>query len=438
MEEIMEQDKELSENISIGKTVTTFTHNITSLSNTLPLTMRAVISEFEAILERQQEFEKDNIEHEINGQQGFFIKTDAFSEYLEINKQIRNYGLAVKNVPNSLLVSLVSQYDAFLGKLLKIILLTKPELLNSSEKAFTLAQLVEFGSVSDARNYILEKEVEGVIRKSHAEHFQWMENKFNMQLRKDLDVWQKFIELTERRNLFVHTGGVVSNQYLKACQEHGVVWNKKPNLDDILEVTPEYFQNAVNIIFEVGVKLAHVLWRKFKPTDLENADKNLLDIAYEPLHDGNYELSKTLFNFATITLKKHSNESRRKIFVVNRALSYKWSGDEKKACEIIDAEDWSDTRDKFRLAEAVIKEKYVEAIQIMHEIGINEDEVGKHGYRSWSLFKEFRKKPEFLKAYEDIFSEPLNKLPSQNALLEIEEEIKSSEDTLYTDEVADK
>lgn len=435
----MEENTSMSENISIGKTVTAFTHNITSLSNTFPLTMKAVISEFQAILGRQQEFEKENIEREIDGKEGFFVKVDAFAEYLEINKQIRNYDLAVKNVPNSLLVALVSQYDAFLGKLLIIILLTKPEMLNSSEKALTLAQLVEFGSVDDARNYILEKEVESVIRKSHAEHFQWMENKFNMQLRKDLDVWQKFIELTERRNLFVHTGGVVSNQYLKVCQEHGVIWDKQPSINDILEVSPAYFQNAVNIIFEVGVKLAHVLWRKFKPTDLENADKNLIDIAYEPLHDGNYELSKTLFNFATITLKKYSSESRRKIFVVNRALSYKWSGDEKKAREIIEAEDWSDTRDKFRLAEAVIKENYAEAIEIMHEIGTNQNEVSKHGYRSWSLFKEFRKEPAFLKAYEDIFGEPLNKLPSQNEIHEIEE-VESNEEASspHADEQEDK
>lgn len=123
-------------------------------------------------------------------------------------------------------------------------------------------------------------------------------------------------------------------------------------------------------------------------------------------------------------MKKHSNESRRKLFVVNRALSYKWSGDDKKAREIITSEDWSDTRDKFRLAEAVITENYSKAIEIMYEIGTNFNEVNKHNYRSWPLFKDFRTKPEFLAAYEKIFGEPLNKLPSQN---EANEEAEDSD-----------
>ena len=39
-----------------------------------------------------------------------------------------------------------------------------------------------------------------------------------------------------------------------------------------IEVTPDYFEKAYYCIFEIGVKLAHVLWRKHQPEDLENAD----------------------------------------------------------------------------------------------------------------------------------------------------------------------
>lgn len=405
-----EAEVEEVEEETIGDVLTNFVDEITSLSETLPITLEAIISAFNKTLKRQEKFEEENTHPDDKDENAMWIKDGALQEFLELQKQIKNYGLAMQIIPRSLVVSLISQYDAFLGELLKKLFLIKPDMLNSSEKPLTLAQLVEFGSVESAKDFVLEKEVESVLRKSHAEQFQWMETKFEMPLRKGLDVWTRFVELTERRNLFVHTDGVISSQYIKVCKEHGVAWSKEVEVGNQLDVTPEYFYDAVNIMFEIGVKLAHVLWRKFKIEDLEEADDNLINTAYEPLKAGNYELAKNLFTFGADTLKKHFNHENRRIFVVNKALAYKWGGDDKKARNIISAEDWSDTRDKFRLAEAVILEKYSKAYQIMREIGNSQKEIRKDEYKTWSLFKEIRNETEFQKTYEDIFGEPLNKI----------------------------
>jgi hypothetical protein len=307
-------------------------------------------------------------------------------------------------------VSLVSQYDSFLAKLLRQIFLSKHALLNCSEKTLTLSQLLEFDSIAEARESILEKEVESVLRKSHSEQFQWMENRFDTPLRKGLGAWPNFIELTERRNLFVHSGGIVSSQYLKVCQEHGVVFKNEPKIGDALDVEPRYFKGAVDTVFEIGVKLAQVLWRKFQPDKIEQADSNLIDIGYDPLSEGNYKLAKILFDFAAVTLKKHSSDEYRRVFIVNRALAYKWNGEEKEAREIVEAEDWSATRPRFRLAEAVILDRCAEALAIMRQIGKDTEELPKYAYKDWPLFKEFREKPEFLQVYQDIFEEPLSRL----------------------------
>ena len=135
-----------------------------------------------------------------------------------------------------------------------------------------------FGSVEAAREYLIEKEIETVLRKSHAEQFDWLENKFGLPLKKGLDVWPAFIEVTERRNLFVHTSGLVSRQYLDVCAKHKVTLPKDATLGNELGVSKEYFTVAHEAIFEVGVKLAHVLWRKLKPEDREEADDNLSDL----------------------------------------------------------------------------------------------------------------------------------------------------------------
>lgn len=116
--------------------------------------------------------------------------------------------------------------------------------------------------MSNHNKSIIEKEVETVLRNSHVEQFDWLESKFGIPLRKGLDSWPTFVETTERRNLLVHTGGIVSSQYIKNCKEHKVAFGNDLKPGSELHVDAEYVAKAYFCIFEIGVKLAHVLWRK--------------------------------------------------------------------------------------------------------------------------------------------------------------------------------
>jgi len=412
-DEILEEDSP-----SFDKELNTFIAHIASLSSTLQIAMKAVSDAFNSTLQTLKEFEKENITfQEINGKKATLVRAESAQQFEDLNKQLRAYGLAFKTIPRSYIMALISQYDAFLGRLIRVIFLTKPELLNSSDRNLTFSQLVEFDSVEDAKEFILEKEIEGVLRKSHADQFQWMESKFDMPLRKGLDAWTTFVEVTERRNLFVHTGGVVSSQYLKVCAEHKVDLGKV-SIGDELGVSREYFEKAYNVIFEIGFKLAHVLWRKFSPENLPEADGNLISIGYDILHEENYPLTKMIFDFAAQTLKnKYSSDESRRIMIVNRALAYKWSGDDKKAKGFITQEDWSATRTRFRLAEAVLLDNFEDSYEIMKEIGKNSNEVTKKDYRDWPLFKAIKKNPQFLEVFQEIFSEPYNKVEQRDAEL---------------------
>ena len=73
------------------------------------------------------------------------------------------------------------------------------------------------------REKIFAKEVESILRSSHSDQFLWMERVFSIPLTKGLESWPSFIELTERRNLFVHCDGVVSDQYINVCKNNKVV-----------------------------------------------------------------------------------------------------------------------------------------------------------------------------------------------------------------------
>jgi hypothetical protein len=221
-----------------------------------------------------------------------------------------------------------------------------------------------------------------------------------------------FVELTERRNLLVHCNGVVSAQYLKNCAEHKAKIPKNLKLGQQLGVSPEYFNSSYRCIFELTVKLTHVLWRKLMPNELEYADSTLNDICYDLIENEEYDLAISLLDFATDILKKHYSDEARLTFVINRAQAYKWTGKKQVTLSLLAKEDWTAASDKFRLAEAVLRDDYSKACIIMKEMGA-ESKVNKSLYRDWPLFKEFRKRPEFHRTFQEVFKEPFNKADAE-------------------------
>jgi len=410
-----------SKGIGIAPVLDVFIKHVDSLAETLPLTMVAIQLAGDLTQRAYQKFVSERCEKkEEDGKEVFVVDIPDVHQFSKLEKRLDRIRIANKNVPRSFVVSLVSHYDHFLGKLVKVLFYLKPEMLRASDKVLTLSQLLEFPSIEEAKEFILEKEIETLLRKSHSEQFEWLENRFGIQLRKDLPVWPTFIEVTERRNLFVHAGGVVSNQYIKVCESHGYDVDASLTAGVELGVSKAYFESAYAAIYEIGVKLAHVLWRKLAPSDLEQADKHLSNACYDLLKEEKYTLAKILLDFATITLKKHADSNSRRVFVVNRAQAYKWSGDEQGAHNIIKGEDWSDTSDEFKLAEAVLLNDFGKAATIMKKIG-SDGYPSKSSYRDWPLFKEFRQSEEFLTTFEEIFGEPYSQFEKEASEYSLED-----------------
>jgi len=396
---------------AIGEAVNRFLDHVDSLATTLPLTMLVIDAVHKQLQEDFEKFRGDHctITPAEDGGEDILVHSGQLGRYNKLVRRLDHSALAHITVPRSFVVSLVSQYDAFLGRLLRGCYALKPELLTSSEKPLTFSQLSEFRSLDDAKEYVLEKEVESVLRLSHPEQFDWLESKFKLELRKGLNEWPDFVEITERRNLLVHTDGVVSSQYLSACTRHKVGLAEGLKVGDELNVNRQYFENSYRCMFEIGTKLAHVLWRKLDEGTREAADENLNRICYTLLSERKFELAKRLLDFATQVVKKYSSEQYRRFFIINRAQAYKWSNDNGRALQILDAEDWSATSDAFRLSEAVLRENYEQALAMMRRIGASGD-VDKGHYREWPVFREFRKTDEFAETFKEIFGEPFNKV----------------------------
>jgi len=411
---------------SISRVTSRFVDEIDGLAATLPLSMRSIADARKSAAARVAKF-IDECGIERDEERGTItIPAEHVLRFQTLTRSLTRVRTAGVLVPRSFLVNLVSQYDAFLGGLIRALLLTKPELLNASEKTLSFSELLAFGSIEAARDHIIEKEVESVLRKSHVEQFDWLENKFKLKLRHELGVWPHFVEITERRNLYVHTGGRVSSQYLQCCQANQIDCSAT-KVGQVLSVSPTYFRRAYEVIFEIGVKLAHVFWRKLRPSELELADNHLIKLSYHLLVDQRWDLAKAVLDFATEVLKKYASEGYRIRFVVNRVQAYKWSGDEARARAILEKEDFSALSDVFKLADAVLRDNFIAALNLVKRIGRG-GHISIGDYREWPLFRELRKQANFEPVIAEVFGEPSRvTLPSPD--------IESTSDLATTSEV---
>ena len=207
----------------------------------------------------------------------------------------------------------------------------------------------------------------------------------------------------------MHASGLVSQQYLDVCSKHNFNTSNVTRGSE-LDVPNGYFEQSYECIFEISVKLGHVLWRKVLPQDSPAADANLSSISYDLLVEGRYHIARKLLDFAVYTLKKHSSDQTRRTFIVNLAQAHKWSGDETTSKKIVQSEDWS-ASDTFKLAEAVLLDNFQNAALVMKKIG-NSGELKKNEYREWPLFQKFVKSKEFTDAFVEIFHEPFARVPA--------------------------
>lgn len=127
-------------------------------------------------------------------------------------------------------MQMFSEFDAFTGALLKAIYIKNEDLLKGISREITLRELFDYQSIDDIKRSMLEKEIETFRRDSYIDQFSSLEKKFQIQLKK-FDEYPEFIELSQRRNIFVHNDGLVSDQYLW-CEREGWKFPKRPAAGD--------------------------------------------------------------------------------------------------------------------------------------------------------------------------------------------------------------
>jgi len=412
-----------------------FIDEISALDETLPLQMvmldfkhKNIIEKLESISESIKEVEEDGEEY-----LKYKVASDKYIEFSKVNKRIKRLSLAEKILPRNHIVSLVNQYDAYLGELVRILFTVNSNLIRSSQKEIQVEDLFKFDSLDEIKMQILDKEIDSILREEHLEQLKILERKISklkgkaFTLTTNLPILKDFIELTQRRNLFVHTNGFTSRQYSANKVKFKFDSECSGEINFELKAPREYCKKAFETLFEMSAKLTHVLWRAFAPEEREEADKNLNTLIYNLLQEKRIPLAVTMSEFATTELNKYSSEQVRKFLVINKAIAYKMSGDEQECSVILKDEDWT-IGTEFKLAKSVLEKDYKTAATIVEKIGDEDEVFNRTAYREFPLFFKFRETVEFKESYKNVFKEEFALEGMQKKKEIIETKASSSEE----------
>jgi hypothetical protein len=338
------------------------------------------------------------------------VKLGAARDFARLTNSLREYGDVVDNnatsvVARSLFMQMFSEFDAYIGYLLKAIYLKNDDLLKGISREISLCDLLEFENLDAVKRAMLDKEIDSFRRDSYVEQFATLEKKFGLTLKK-FSEWGEFVELSQRRNIFTHNGGVVNDQYLNVCNKEGYAFSNKPAIGDHLSVDYAYFSRALLLLSKVGFMLGCTLWAKVFPREHEQFHKSVNDILYSNLQNERWRFIGLLSDFVfTEPMKRSISEIDLRIRIVNVTIGLMFAKRKDEARALIRTLDWSASYRDFKLAIAVLDEDYDAAVQLMRSIGKSGELIDQMAYHVWPLFTKFRERSEFYDTYQQIYGE---------------------------------
>lgn len=407
-----EEDEGSTRDLSFAATQRDFFHQMQAFLDILPSTAD-IIPQFRIAFMKvlvDNEVKPRSIDHTTHDKGEIYsVPRQDMTDITRKTKRRAQQSDVAKIFPNLMLLGIVSQFDAYLGKIIRVAVEIRPDIIFKSQRSFPAYEVFQYSDISSFKEAVVEKEIEAFLRKSHEEQFEWLSSTFDIETKKGLDSWPLFIEACERRNLFAHSEGVVSEQYRIKCRAAGL--DDVANKGDKLDVTPGYLYERVGVFLEIGLKLCYVIWRKLSDTseELRRADRNLNQYAFELIVHEHYGVAIRLLDFACDVVKRHPDTTVYHMMKVNQANAYKLSGNSDMANKILDSVDWSPFDIQYRISVAAVRGDVEEVVRLMGIVGGRED-FEKENFRDWPVFAHVRDDKRFIEKYREVYQEEFGSL----------------------------
>ncbi|PTA98889.1 MULTISPECIES: hypothetical protein [unclassified Sulfitobacter] len=313
---------------------------------------------------------------------------------------------AASSIQRANLSALIAEFDFLLLRLLRSVCLDFPELLIPGDETISVGYLRSGKSVQDWEADQVEKVLSKKLRGSHKDLIDWILSdiaKLNdlSYVKKDSH-YRDFLEVCQRRHLFIHAGGVVNKEYLENCISAGIPKDSLPKLGTQLDIDHEYLRSAAARVYVVGSYILHLVFQQVYRAHASKSYSALLSASHEFLLAELTKMAARIVEFAEFNKAKFDNDLRLK-FGINKALTKLFEPGVEEEAQSRNAElelaryDWSVTDPVLALALACVKrdfENLLELAQSAHTAGLSHKDA-----KAFAVFREARETEGFMECF---------------------------------------
>jgi len=307
----------------------------------------------------------------------------------------------VKLLHKSAFVMLISYFDFLISDLIHYFYQRYPESLSGKELSIKLNELKLCDHLTEAMDYIVNKEVDKVLYDSLEVQKGYLKNYLKIDIKENIIHWDKINEAIERRNIIVHNNSKINRRYLKSV-DLSVIPEKTKDLKEgkKIGINEDYFTIVFDEILIAGIILIQNCWRKWRKDDVDGADGQLIICMYDALSQEKWTVAERLGLFSKEC--KVSSERNRLYLNINYCQSLKWQNKKDDLEKDLEKFDTSTLSPKYILALCALKSdrhnfyKNIEGAIIV-------DEMKEDDFMEWPLFRELRKKPDYEERIKSAF-----------------------------------
>jgi len=337
------------------------------------------------------EIEIEREEGDENGKGKISVKishsNSEISKHLENVKKNREH---IELLYRNSLISALSSVEWFFSELLHFFYDKHPESAGIQKRTMTLTELKSFGGIEDAEKYLIDVKIDEILRGNFESWINLLKSELSLGLGYLNEIMDELIEVYQRRNLFVHNGGIVNSIYLAKVSEKQ---RKGISLNDKLTVDKGYLDNVISKLQKAFILIGAELWKKLSPEDTERGDI-LGDLVYENLLHSRWDICEGLCYFS---LKDAQiNPVDKVIAQINYWLCKKEKGDYKSIEKEVKKADFSDKKEIFQLGLFALKGETDKILEILPII-LETNQTNIERLEEFPLLREFRQTEEYLK-----------------------------------------
>ncbi len=305
-----------------------------------------------------------------------------------IAQDFEKYDTQIQLLYRNSLLSLLSSIEWFFSQILHIYYSKHPKAAGIDKKTLTLDDLKTFETIKDAENFLIDSKIEGILRSSFEDWVNILDTEIKLGLTYLKPVKNELIEIYQRRNIIIHSGGKVNSIYLSKV-DRSLSQNIK--IGDSLSITEDYLEKAICIFHRVFILIASELWKSIEPDKTQRAD-TLIEITYENLLKENWIAAEGFSFFLSKDAKMGPID--KTIGQLNYWLCKKKQGQWETIKKEVQDADFSDKTNILQLGLMGLREEKENFLSLIPTM-LKSEEISVEKIMEFPIFSEIRQTPEF-------------------------------------------